>query len=182
MTAVLDHLVTDRDGDLLHTASATFSPCRTWRYSLTRRWQPNTETICFLMLNPSVADAFKADRTVARCIDFARRWGFGGLLVLNCFGLRSTDPKGLLTHPNPVGPDNDAVIGERLARLSGPVVAAWGVHATYQDRAAQVAELVSTVGRRLMCLGVTKDGHPRHPLYVPGVTELAEWPGGARRG
>ncbi|MFI2663205.1 hypothetical protein [Micromonospora carbonacea] len=39
-----DLLVTDRDASLLgDDSTATFSPCRTWRYSLTRRWQPDTE-------------------------------------------------------------------------------------------------------------------------------------------
>ncbi|MCG5464160.1 DUF1643 domain-containing protein [Micromonospora sp. MED01] len=177
-----DHLVTDRAPSLFGGSTATFSACRTWRYSLTRRWQPNGAGVTFLMLNPSVADAFKVDRTVARCMDFARRWGFGGLLVLNCFALRSTDPAALKVHPDPVGPDNDTVIAEWLGRLSGPVVAAWGVHATYQDRAAQVTELVRAAGRELVCLGTTKEGHPRHPLYVPGATKLTTWPGGDGRG
>ena len=175
-----DHLVVDRDPLLLGRSTATFSPCRTWRYALTRRWLDNTEGVAFLMLNPSTADAFMLDPTLRRCKSFATAWGYGAMLILNCFALRSTDPRGLKTHPDPVGPDNDAVITEWLGRLSGPVIAAWGVHATYQGRAAQVAELVHAAGRELMCLGTTKDGHPRHPLYVPAATDLTVWPGDGR--
>ena len=29
-----------------------------------------------------------------------------------------------------------------------------------------VRDLVGLIGPRLMCLGRTVDGHPRHPLYV----------------
>ncbi|MFG1846697.1 DUF1643 domain-containing protein [Micromonospora carbonacea] len=173
-----DLLVTDRDASLLgDDSTATFSPCRTWRYSLTRRWRPDTEAVAFLMLNPSTADAMVLDPTIRRCIGFAKQWGFGGLLVLNCFALRSTDPAALKTHPDPVGPDNDAVIVDWLGRLSGPVVAAWGVHATYRGRDAQVADLVRAAGRPLVCLGVTKGGQPRHPLYVPASTPLTPWRG-----
>lgn len=174
-----DHLVIDSDATLIgDDATATFSLCRTWRYALTRRWQPNTVGIAFLMLNPSTADAFELDPTVRRCIGFAKAWGYGGLLVLNLFGLRSTDPRGLKTHPDPVGPDNDTVIGQWLDLLSGPVVAAWGVHGAYQQRDRQVAKLVAAHGKRLMCLGTTKDGHPLHPLYRPASSPLVEWRGG----
>lgn len=174
-----DQLIVDRDATLVgDDATATFSPCRTWRYALTRRWDPAVEDVAFLMLNPSTADAFVLDPTVRRCVDFAKRWGFGGLLVLNCFALRSTDPRGLKAHPDPVGPDNDTVIADWLTRLPGPVVAAWGLHATYQNRAAQVAGLVHGAGRQLMCLGMTKTGQPRHPLYLPATSQLVEWPGG----
>ncbi|TQG73397.1 DUF1643 domain-containing protein, partial [Pseudomonas aeruginosa] len=30
-------------------------------------------------------------------------------------------------------------------------------------------------GGRLWCLGTTKDGHPRHPLYVRGNQVLLPW-------
>lgn len=181
---MVEQLLVDRERGLLgDEATATFSPCRTYRYALTRRWVANTEGIAFLMLNPSTADAFVLDPTIRRCMGFARGWGFGGLLVLNLFGLRSTDPAALRTHVDPVGPDNDAVIVDWLGRLSGPVVAAWGVHGVYRQRGEQVAGLLRDHGRRLMCLGATKDGHPRHPLYVAGKTALAEYPvPGGRRG
>lgn len=174
-----DQLVVDRDAALIgEAATATFSPRREYRYVLTRRWQELTEGVMWIMCNPSTADAFVLDPTIRRCQTFTRSWGYGGLAVVNIFGLRSTDPRVLYRHPDPIGRDNDSVIGEWLDHWAGPVVAAWGVHGAYRQRGEQVAELVRAHGKRLMCLGVTKDGHPKHPLYVPGTTSLVEIEGG----
>jgi hypothetical protein len=52
--------------------------------------------ICFIGLNPSTADAEVNDPTIRRCIGFAHDWGFGGLLMLNLFAFRATDPKRVL--------------------------------------------------------------------------------------
>lgn len=76
-----------------------FSPCRTWRYTLERVWAPPEgyrgarEVAAFIGLNPSTADEVKNDPTVTRCINYARRWGFHGMFMLNIFALRSTDPR-----------------------------------------------------------------------------------------
>lgn len=178
--AVAHGLVEDRDTPGLgEEATATFSPCRTYRYALTRRWAC-WPLAAFVMLNPSTADAFVLDPTVRRCVNFAHRWGAGGVLILNLFALRSTDPKALYSHPDPVGPVNDAVIAERLSSdKCGPpvaVVAAWGVHGVLNGRAGQVATLLRAWGVEPVCLGVTKGGHPRHPLYVRGDTAAIPLP------
>jgi len=171
-------LIVDRDEPLLVDATATFSPCRTYRYALTRRWSDRPLAV-FVMLNPSTADAFTLDPTVRRCIGFAHSWTAGGILVLNLFALRATDPKALSGHADPVGPDNDAVIATHIAgdEAVGPVVAAWGVHGNLRGRDQRVAGMIRARGVRPLCLGLTKDGHPRHPLYVPGDTAAVDLPG-----
>ena len=173
----LKHLIVDCDDRAMpglgDEATATFSQCRTYRYALTRRWKPNAPMAVFVMLNPSTAGASAADPTIRRCLGFARRWGAGGLLVLNAFALRSTDPKELYGHPDPVGPDNDAVITDTLtAQPGGRVVVAWGAHGQLNGRADRVTELIRASGATPACLGTTRDGHPRHPLYVRGDTHL----------
>jgi hypothetical protein len=171
------HLVTDQHAEMLdETATATFSPDRVYRYRLTRHWDDTRPPACFIMLNPSTADAFTVDPTVRRCLAFARAWGAGGLLVLNLFALRSTDPAVLRTHPDPVGPDNDTVLRHALTGVHGPVVAAWGVHGTHGGRAQHVTGLLEACGVNVLCLGATKAGHPRHPLYVPGTAPLVPYP------
>lgn len=179
--AVTAHLVTDGAAEELFagvTATATFSQCRSYRYALTRRWDPSVEGVAFCMLNPSTADAMADDPTIRRCVGFAKAWGYGALLVVNLFGLRATDPSELYGHDDPVGPDNDVVLAEWADRVSGPVVAAWGNHGDYQDRCVEVTDLFSRHGARVMCLGMTKSGQPRHPLYVRADTLLVPYPGG----
>ena len=108
-----------------------------------------------------LADHMRDDPTIRRCIGFARDWGFGRLVVVNLFALRSTSPRALRRAPDPVGPRNDRWIA-RLAADAELVIAAWGALGNYRDRARLVTSTLSD----LYCLGRTRDGSPRHPLYV----------------
>jgi hypothetical protein len=128
----------------------------------------------FVMLNPSTADAAALDRTVRRCLGFAQSWGCGGLLVLNAFALRATNPAQLKYHPSPVGPHNDAVIRAELDRLQPrPVVAAWGNNGAFKGR--EVAMLL-LLGGCATALKVTRGGHPGHPLYVRKDAQPVPYP------
>lgn len=132
----------------------------------------------FIMLNPSTADETKNDPTVRRCIGYARAWDYAFLTVCNIFALRSTDPKALYRHDDPVGPDNDMWIWQE-ADTADLVVCAWGTHGKLNGRDKQVTALLD--GKTLHTLGVTKDGHPKHPLYVPANAELVRFPADAGR-
>ena len=146
--------------------SAHFSPCRTWRYSLTRDVAPLTGhgTVTFIGLNPSTADEQTDDPTIRRCTDFARRWGFARLTMVNLNAFRATDPSVMLDADDPVGPDNDRAIAEAVGR-SDLVVCAWGINAI-EERAREALSLVPAPH----CLELTKHGAPRHPLYVKATT------------
>jgi hypothetical protein len=150
---------------------ALFSPCESYRYYLSRTWDAALGHVNFIMLNPSTADASVDDPTVRRCGLYARRWGYGGLVVTNLFAWRATDPSELRVAVDPVGPDTDAHI-LRSARQSALVVCAWGVHGSLHGRDAAVLELLNNVDALglspLHCLRTTKGGHPAHPLYLPG--------------
>jgi hypothetical protein len=149
------------------TPGATFSPCGRYRYTLDRRWGDGP-LMTWVMLNPSTADAEKDDPTIRRCIAFAKAWGYGGLTVTNLFAFRATDPADMRAAADPVGPYNDRAI---LDACRGRVaVAAWGVHGEYKGRALAVCRMIDQESNGLRCLGVTKDGHPKHPLYVAGTT------------
>ena len=127
--------------------------------------------VVFIMLNPSTATAEQDDATIRRCIGFARSWpGYGKLTVLNLFAFRATRPKALKLSADPIGKlNNDAIyIHTDQADL---IVCAWGVHGALYDRGEQVVKGLQARGLELHCLGLTKDGHPRHPLYVAGNTE-----------
>jgi hypothetical protein len=156
--------------------SAIISACGTYRYALTRTGDTlSGERGCamFLMLNPSTADATRDDPTIRRCRSFASSWGNASIAVANLYALRSTDPAALRVHPDPVGPENDGHIYE-MAWMHGRVVCAWGTNAP-ENRVAAVVTLLRQAGARLACLGTTKCGAPRHPLYVRGDQPLVEW-------
>lgn len=151
--------------------TADLSPLGEYRYLLTREWDPAAEKLTFVMLNPSTADADLDDPTIRRCISFAKREDFGGLRVVNLYAFRATDPKVMKRQPDPVGPDNDHWI--RDAVLGRTVIVAWGANAT-AERALELRTLLA--GELVYCLGTTKQGHPRHPLYVRGDQPLTRWP------
>ncbi len=151
--------------DLFMQTGAVFSPCKTYRYRLWRTWDATKKTIVFLMLNPSIADENQNDPTVERCQRRAMAMGFGGLQVVNIFSLVSTDPQGLYTCDDPVGPENNAAILDAV-KDAGMVVCAWGTHGEHVNRAREVVDLLKAIGVSPQCLGQNADGSPKHPLYV----------------
>ena len=148
---------------------AVFSDCGRYRYLLTRRWGDGPAAT-FVMLNQSTADAATDDPTIRRCIGFAKSWDCGSLNVVNLFACRATNPRELLAATDPVGPRNDAFLHSYLP----DGVAAWGAHKLATARARGVVRAFVR-SSPLWCLGVTKDGHPRHPLYVKTDAPLILW-------
>lgn len=150
---------------MIESGDCAFSPCRTWRYTLWRRWGglfAKGSYAMFIGMNPSTADESKNDPTIRRCIRFAESWGYAGLCMTNIFAFRATDPADMKVANDPVGPENDTALIE-CARNVGIVVAAWGVHGVHQGRDAAIAAL----GLDLHVLRLTKHGYPAHPLYLP---------------
>lgn len=170
--------------------AAVISDCGRYRYRLGREWNPDLPKVCFVMVNPSKADAVRPDPTITRCIGFARSWGgaeggpFGGIDVVNLFALRSTDVTELkrasARGEDVIGPLNDQAITEAAA-FAGLVVCAWGVKAKIPKRhVARPWHVTHKVlkGFSLFCLGLTKCGQPGHPLMLAGVTPLVEYRAG----
>lgn len=158
--------------DLFLETSAKISECGTYRYSLSRVWEPELPDVIWIMLNPSTADADKDDPTIRRCCAFAKEWLKGGIEVLNLFAARATDPKHLQHFTDPIGPENDNEI-RVVAASKRLIVAGWGSHLMPRcanDRWVRVMRLLA--GRKVFCLGTTKNGRPKHPLYVLSGTKL----------
>lgn len=160
---------------------AVYSRCMAYRYLLERKWDPALPTILFVMLNPSTATELRNDPTVERCERRARAMGFGSFAVCNIFALRSTDPRALRSHPEPVGSGNDRVIA-RSAALASAVVCAWGSHGEFLSRGHLVESMLRGMGLDLLCLGLCSSGQPRHPLYVGYSTSPRAWQPAAHRG
>lgn len=158
-----EQLVREEAPTLFGGTAAVFNEARTHRYLLLRRWAPDGEPLVMVMLNPSTATATTDDPTITRCMKLARREGCAALAVVNLFGVRATDPADMRRHPDPVGERN----GEFIAACCLPgrlVVAAWGAHGGHLGRAAEVTRMLTASGVSLVCLGVTANGEPKHPL------------------
>jgi len=153
-------------GETQPTASAVFSNDRVYRYVLFRSWGPDGQTIAFIGLNPSTADETKNDPTVSRCINYAKRWGFQSMHMLNIFAFRATDPKAMLRATDPVGDCNDEWI-ENVCKDAHMIVLCWGQHGHYLDRGKEVMESLRKLGKPLHYLKACKNGMPGHPLYLP---------------
>jgi hypothetical protein len=144
--------------------SAVFSQDAQYRYLLTRTWDKTKLGVCFVMLNPSKANATDSDNTIDRCITFAKSWGYGKIEVVNLFAYVSTDPKVLYTTQDPVGPENDRYIYDSL-KTNEEIILGWGNIGKHQKRAQIFLNMFKDY--KLKCLKKNKDGSPGHPLYLP---------------
>lgn len=167
---------------------AEFEVGRKWRYRLWRKWEPidhvvsnpfpidgplRDRMLVVIGLNPSTADETYNDPTVERCCRRALFAGFDGLIMLNLFAWRSTDPAGMKSAVDPIGPRNtEVLLNETVGRA---VLCAWGTHGSFLGRGPEVASLLKD--RLLFALAVTKDGHPKHPLYSSYATKPVRWSG-----
>ncbi|MEB8387701.1 DUF1643 domain-containing protein [Rhodobacteraceae bacterium KMM 6894] len=155
-------------------STAIYSPCEKYRYQLTRTWDPAGKRALFIMLNPSTATEVQNDPTVERCERRARTLGFGAFRVTNIFAWRDTDPRAMRAATDPVGPENDTAIMDSCP-WADTIIAAWGTHGAHLGRGAQVEALLTATGRDVHHLGLTKDGHPKHPLYIAYTQQPERW-------
>lgn len=155
--------------------TARLSLCRTYRYELRRVWHPAKPLVAFVMLNPSKADNNVDDPTTRKCMGFAYRWNFGGVILLNLFAYRATDPDDLFLAQKQkfdiVGPENDATIQSALSDAK-KIVVAWGTKGGPTLRALEVS---TALNAPVEALKISAQGHPWHPLYVPYQAQLVKW-------
>lgn len=153
---------------------AVLSDDNAYRYRLWRVIGPQKRRACFVMLNPSTADADIDDPTIRRCMAFARREGCGRLDVVNLFAYRATRPEALRTVAEPVGPYNNHHIDATVSEAD-LLVCAWGASLTVWAWPRVLTVLPLLEGTPAWCLGTTGNGSPRHPLYVPRDAPLVRW-------
>ena len=148
------------------TRTAAYSECGLYRYSLRITWNFDLTEMAVIALNPSTADHIQDDPTLRRVKAFARDWGYGGVTMLNAFALRSTDPKNLFKHKDPIGPENTIEWLKWMA--CDPTLAAWGTNITKKPwthyyRGKEIASAIPG----LLCFRKTDSQEPEHPLYLP---------------
>lgn len=153
-------------------SQAVLSACGTYRYTLSRGWTGGAGYVLLLGLNPSWADATEDDPTIRREVAFAKAWGYTGLAKWNLFAYRTPYPVELLQAADPVGPDNDKYLLS-MAKRARLIVACWGGKGGLLGRDEQVLKRLR--GFDLYCLGLTKAGQPRHPLYLKADLTPTLW-------
>lgn len=167
--------VTDVPDEETPVGTATFSECGRYRYLLGRNWGTEAPML-FIMLNPSTADADEPDPTIRKCVGFAKKHGCGGIVVVNLYAWKSTDPAGLKKAADPVGPDNDKHICAMLHVADwDKVVVAWGANARDESRIDSILKLIRLHGKKPLCFGKTNGGQPLHPLMLAYETPLVEF-------
>lgn len=155
-------------------STAIYSDCERYRYALTRVWDVVGTKALFVMLNPSKATEMQNDPTVERCERRARVLGFGAFRVVNIFAWRETHPKLMRRASDPVGPDNDAQLLDGCC-WADQIICGWGTHGAHHDRGRAVEHMLRAEGHDLNHLGLTKEGHPKHPLYIAYATQPMLW-------
>lgn len=158
--------------------SAVISECGKYRYRLIRDLgMMGNGACCFVMLNPSTADAVLDDPTIRRCIGYARTLGCARLEVVNLFAYRSTSPDVLygMSKAMAIGPENDRHIAE-ACNASRIVICAWGNHGALFDRSSEVLGIIrAQQGAKPMALKINKaSGQPGHPLYLKADAQPLE--------
>lgn len=155
----------------MKNSGARFSRDKKYRYVLWRIWDSDLPMVNIIGLNPSTADETENDNTMRRCISFSKEWGFGGFYMTNLFALRTPYPSELIKNENPIGPQNNRWIKNIYEKVD-TIVLAWGVQGKFMNRDRYVYKKVNS---KAFCLGYTKDGFPKHPLYVKAGTKLKRY-------
>jgi hypothetical protein len=129
--------------------SAIISDCSTYRYELHREWDKKKGKVLFIMLNPSTADSNEDDLTTIRCMNFAKRWGYGGLMIGNIYPFRAKRPKDLRAWK---------IFGER--------------YSVYKTNVAHVQDMMSQCDLTVCAWGCNHKGIPHMLEYTSGLHYL----------
>jgi hypothetical protein len=144
--------------------SAIISNSNLYRYELHRTWDIDKGEVLFIMLNPSTANAWKDDLTTIRCINFAKKWGYGGISIGNIYPFRAKRPKDLkkwLLEPacEEAHHNNEDHV-KAMANEADLIVCAWGCN--YKGG---IPYWLERDFGNLHYLELCKDGvTPKHPL------------------
>lgn len=162
----------DNSADLFVSKNgAAFSECKKYRYALWRIWDEEKPMVMFIGLNPSTANETENDPTIRRVIRFAKDWGYGGVYMMNLFPLVSTDPSVLTEFYDYDYHEIEDIENMRQLlekrKMCNSIIFAWGNFKEAQQRAKSVSGYFKDAN----CLGLNKNGTPKHPLYIAANTQ-----------
>ena len=160
-------------------SSAVFSTCREYRWRLNRYISDSKKELIFIGLNPSLANSFHDDPTLRRLVAFAGNWGYGSLIVVNLFARISKSPKSLKTCNDPIGWNNDLELDKIINYWSKQELCdlwiGWGVNGKFMNRDVRLLRKIRNSSKKPLVIGLTKDGHPKHPLYISKLKTLCNF-------
>lgn len=158
-------------------SGAIFNNDNKYRYALWRFWnyskavKGDARAVMFIMANPSIAGKFSDDPTIIKCAKFAQNWGYDGMFIGNLFAVVDTHWIKTNNPTERIGADNDYWLST-MANSSSIHVAAWGFLGGYHPERANAVRLMMP---ELYHLGLSKDGQPKHPLYLPAYMQPILW-------
>ncbi len=164
-----------------------FSKCASYRWILKRELFLGEKSIVFIGLNPSKANSFHNDRTLIRIINFCSRWNYKNIYIINLFGLISKSPTQLSKSKDPIGGNNNLITLITLQfwqkNINCDLWLGWGDNGQLNGRDREVIQIIKNLStfklnenncsKRILSLGLTKNGNPRHPLYIPNKSFLS---------
>lgn len=154
---------------------AFFTEDKEYRFSLSRFWNLQKPYILFIGLNPSRADENKDDPTIRRLMDFAKSFDCGGMYMTNLFPFVSHDPEMLYSY-YPSGTttgyrEENLWVIDIVSKTCAKVVFCWGAFDILKVAPENMNRVVEAFPDAY-CFGHTKDGFPKHPLYLKKDTQL----------
>ncbi len=157
--------------DIIKTA--VFSDDKQYRYRLERTFDEDLLKVAFVGVNPSIADDLEDDKTITKCINYAKSWGYGGIVMVNLFAYVSTDPSALKNIENPVGIDNDKHLKDvfNSPGTIGKIICCWGENGKLLGRDQEVLKMIDEP----YCLKINADDSPAHPLYLSSDLEPIDY-------
>lgn len=149
-----------------------------FRHLLAWFWDWSRPVLFVIMLNPSTAGAFDDDQTMRKVIGFARRFGYGAVVVVNQSDFRATNPADAKAAGWPRTGYNDRLIRMvlndlRPGEMVRDILCAWGNHGPKMSSWATGRPRHPNV--RLRHIGITKAGRPEHPCMPSYDRQLQEW-------
>lgn len=153
--------------------SAIFSDDKKYRYKLERTFNEDLLKVAFVGVNPSIADDIDDDKTIIKCINYAKNWGYGGIVMVNLFAYISTDPSVLKIIDKPIGADNDKYLNEVFNSQGtvGKIICCWGENGKLLGRDQEVLKMID----KPYCLKINVDKSPAHPLYLSSNLEPIDY-------
>ncbi len=167
-------------------SQAGFSKCGNYRLWLKKVISKRNRSLLYFGLNPSKANAYQDDPTIRRLVGFSLRWGYGELFVINLFSRVSSKTPLISKCTNPVGEGNDQQIVSSIMKWSEDsrwdLWLGWGRAGNTFGRNIEAISIIELhfknrlnlfpYAKGPLCLGLTKNGNPRHPLYAHNSEKL----------